>query len=71
MLPASAGQYRVCVYGADPYLVSPPVGGSVTPAVASAVVSTPLSLQKGVQLIVRVHDPTGSCRVWKRCAAVP
>jgi hypothetical protein len=45
VLPASAGQYRVCVYGADPYLDPCQWGGSVTLAVASAVVSTPLSSQ--------------------------
>lgn len=55
-VPVSSGQYRLCVYGAEPYLDPCQWGGSPTPTVTASAVSTPLSLQKGVQLIVRVHD---------------
>ena len=59
-----SGQYRLCVYGAEPYLDPCQWGGALAPNVTSLAAaaipsSSPLSLQKGVQLIVRVHDPGG------------
>jgi hypothetical protein len=62
-MAVSAGQYQLCVYGAEPYLDPCQWGGSpvanVASAAASPEVASPLSLQKGIQLIVRVHDPKG------------
>lgn len=59
-LPVPAGQYQLCVYGAEPYL-DPCQWGSPLIATATSSVGAPLSLQlqKGVQFIVRVFDPNG------------
>lgn len=59
-----AGQYRLCVYGAEPFLnpcqwSNGPATNVVSAAAASTAPNSPLTLQKGVQLIVRVHDPNG------------
>jgi hypothetical protein len=70
-VPVSAGQYQICVSGAEPYLDPCQCGGSPptpTPSVSDAAVSAPLSLQKGVQLIVRVHDPN---RLFRGAESVP
>jgi hypothetical protein len=63
-MTVSVGQYQLCVYGAEPYLDPCQWGGSrvadvASSAAVSAAASSPLSLQKGVQLILRVHDPKG------------
>ena len=63
-MTVSLGQYQLCVYGAEPYLNPCQWGGSRVANVASSeavspAASSPLSLLKGVQLIVRVHDPKG------------
>jgi len=53
------GQYQLCVYGAGPYL-DPCLWSAGAPVtVASAPIASALTLQKGVQFILRVHDPSG------------
>jgi hypothetical protein len=63
-MAVSAGQYRLCVYDAEPYLdpcqwSGGPVANVASSAIAPVTAVSPLSLQKGVQLIVRVHDSKG------------